>query len=212
MTAELALLPSSRTLRQWDLAAAVTSVVFTILGVVAGLQLWGLAELHRGLLEAADALGLTARAIALLGDVPFVGTGADQLADSVRETSVEIRGSADAARDDLQTLAVVVGIAGIAFPVLPLVLLYLPLRLARRRELRGLRRVLGGPVDPMLVEHLARAALRRVPYPELRRISDRPWADVEQGRHLHLAAAELRRLGVRPPPGWVAPGGRVNGG
>lgn len=209
---ELALLPSRRTLRRWDAVAAVMTAVFAVLGMVAGAQVWGLAELHRGLLEAAEALDLTARAIALLGDVPFVGGGADQLADSVRETSGEVRGSARAAREDVRMLAVVVGTSIVALPVLPLVLLYLPMRLARRRELRGLRQLLAGPVDPMLVEHLARAALRRVPYAELRRVSGRPWLDVEQGRHLHLAAAELRRLGVPPPPGWAAPDTRSRRG
>ena len=209
---ELALLPSHRTVGRWDGAAAVTTAVFTVLGVVAGAQVWGLAELYRGLLEAAEALDLTARAIALLGNVPLVGGGADQLADSVRETSVEVRGSAGAARANLRMLAVLLGTSIVALPILPLVLLYLPLRLARRRELRGLRRLLDGPVDPMLVEYLARAALRRVPYAELHRISGRPWLDVEQGRHLHLAAAELRRLGVAPPPGWAAPDTRSRRG
>ncbi|MHA6793787.1 hypothetical protein ACVGVM_09765 [Pseudonocardia bannensis] len=209
---ELALLPSHRTLRRWDAAAAVTTAVFAVLGVVAGLQVWGLANLHRGLLEAAEALDLTARGIALLGEVPLVGTGADQLADSLRQTSVEVRTSTAAARESLRTLALAVGAALAAIPLLPLALLYVPLRRARRRELRGLRQLLQDPVDPMLIEHLARAALRRVPYAELRRISCRPWLDVEQGRHLHLAAAELHRLGVRSPPGWATPDGRPDNG
>lgn len=55
----------------------------------------------------------------------------------------------------------------------------------------------------MLVEHLARAAVRRVPYGELRRVSENPWRDLERGEHTHLAAAELRRLGLSPPRGWT---------
>lgn len=53
------------------------------------------------------------------------------------------------------------------------------------------------------MEHLAHAALNRVPYSELRHVSGRPWQDVEQGRHRSLAAAELKRLGLRPPAGWA---------
>jgi hypothetical protein len=44
-----------------------------------------------------------------------------------------------------------------------------------------------------------------VPYAQLRRVSRQPWRDVEQGRHEHLAAAELRRLGLRPPDWPPAP-------
>ncbi|HXV92723.1 MAG TPA: hypothetical protein VD813_05455 [Pseudonocardia sp.] len=206
MTGELALVPSARTLRRWDAAAVLTAALFVGLGVAAGVQVWQLAELHRGLVQAADALDLTARAIALLGEIPLIGSGAGELAASVRDTAVEVRGSAAAARGDLRTLAVVIGTALAALALLPLLLAYVPLRVARSRELRGLRRRLAGPPDPVLVEHLARAALRRVPFGELRRISASPWRDVEEGRHLPFAAAELRRLGVRPPPGWTAAG------
>jgi hypothetical protein len=209
---ELALLPSGRTLRRWDVAVLAYTALFVLLGVVAGVQLWSLADLQRGLLEATEALDLTARAIALLGEVPLVGEGADQLAGSVRDTSAQVRTSAAAAASDIRALAVVVGLAIVLVPVLPVLVLYLPLRLARSREVRGLRRLLAGPPDPLLVEHLARAALRRVPFAELRRVSEQPWRDVEQGRHEALAAAELRRLGLRPPAGRRADAAESRGG
>jgi hypothetical protein len=133
--------------RRWDVAALVYTTMFVLLGMIASVQLWSLANLQRGLLEATEALDL-----------------------------------------------------------------YLPLRLARSREARGLRRLLAGSPDPLLVEHLARAALRRVPYSELRRLSDQPWREVEQGRHVPLAAAELRRLGLRPPAGWRADTAEPRGG
>ncbi len=204
MVSELALLPSGRTLRRWDVATLVYTAVFAALGVVAGVQLWNLAELHRALLEAAQALDQTSRAIALVGEVPVVGDGAAELAGSVRDTAAQVRTGALAAATDVRTLAVVVGVALVVLPLAPVLALYVPLRVARAREVRGLRRLLAGPADPMLVEHLARAALRRVPYSELRHVSGRPWRDVEQGRHVALAAAELRRLGVRPPAAWSA--------
>lgn len=201
---ELALLPSRRTVRRWDLAAVATVVLFGVLGVLTTVRVWALADLDRPLLEAAEALDLTARAIDAVGRIPLVGDSADQLAAGVRETAAEVRVGAGAAQEDLRAVAVLLGVAVVAMPVVPLLLTYLPLRLARRRELRGLRRMLREPVDPMLVEHLARAALRRVPFGELRRVSCRPWADVDRGHHRQLAAAELRRLGVTPPPGWEA--------
>jgi hypothetical protein len=199
VVSELALVPSGLTLRRWDVAAAVYTLAFLSLGAVAGWQIWSLAELHRSLLEGADALSLTARAVGLVGELPVVGNGADQLAGSITDTAAQLRTNALAVRTQVHALAVVVGVAIALLPTVPLLALYLPLRVARARELAGLRRKLAGPADPLLVEHLAHAALRRVPYAQLRRVSRHPWRDVEQGRHEHLAAAELRRLGLRPP-------------
>ena len=203
MVSELALLPSGRTLRRWDALAVLFTLVFVGLGAGAAWQVWSLAELDRSLLQAADALDLTARAVGLVGQLPVVGSGAGQLAGSITDTAAQVRANATTARAQVHVLAVVLGAAVALLAVVPLVAFYLPLRVARARELAGLRRKLAGTVDPMLVEHLAHAALRRVPYSALRRVSPQPWRDVEQGCHEHLAAAELRRLGVTPPSGWT---------
>lgn len=206
MVSELALLPSGRSLRRWDLAAAAYVLACIAVGVAAGWQIWSLADLHRSLLAGADALTSTARAVGLVGQVPVIGSGADQLAGSITDTADQMRRNAVTVRTQVHALAVVVGAAIAVLPTVPVVALYVPLRVARGREVAGLRRRLAGQVDPMLVEHLARAALRRVPYSELRHVSGRPWQDVEQGRHRHLAAAELKRLGLRPPQGWADAG------
>jgi hypothetical protein len=201
---ELALIPSRRTVQWCDVAAVVATALFAALGVLAGAHVAALAELHGAMLEAARALDLTARAVALVSDVPFIGDDAGRLADSVRETANSVRASATTVQDELQALGLVVGVVIAAIPVIPLVLLYVPLRLVRRRELGRLRRELHETTEPALVEHLARAAVRRVPYRELRRVSARPWLDIEQGRHAHLAAVELHRLGISSP-GWISP-------
>lgn len=211
MMSELALVPSARTMRRWDLAAALCGTLVVVLGFLAGLQVWQLAELHRGLLGAAEALDTTSRALGLLEDVPIVGGGADELAGEVATTAAQVRAGALGARSDVRTLGLLLMVGIVVLGLLPLLLVYLPVRLARTRELRGLRRHLAAePPDPLLVEHLARAALRRVPFGDLRRVGDRPWRDVDEGRHHELAAAELRRLGVPPPPAWT--GGRAPGG
>lgn len=196
MSTEFALLPSRRTIRWLDAVSILTGVVFLTLGLVLGSQLWNLAQLHRGLLDAAAALDTTARAINTIGGAPFIGDSARGLAADITAAAQNVRASAVQARDALGAVALGVGAVVALLGLLPVVLLYLPLRLARRRELRGLRRELAAPADPMLVEHLARAAVRRLPYAELRRVSPHPWRDLERGHHGPLAAAELRRLGL----------------
>jgi hypothetical protein len=204
MMMEIALIPGHRTVRWCDLAAAALTAVFATLGVLTGVQLAGLAEVHSALLQAAHALGMTAQAVALVDDVPFIGDDAGRLADSVRATAAEVRTSAADIRDDLRTLGLLIGVVIAAIPIVPLILLYVPFRLARLRELRRLRLMLAEPAEPALVAQLAVAAVHRIPYRELRQVSPHPWLDLHEGRHAHLAAAELHRLGVRPPA-WLGP-------
>jgi hypothetical protein len=207
VVSELALVPSFRTLRRWGAAAAVYTRVFVTLGAVAGWQIWLPAELHRSLLEVAAALTSTARAVGLVGEVPMIGAGADQLAGSITDTAAEVGRNAVAVRGQVHVLAVVVGVAVVLLLTVPLVAVSLPRRVARAREVAGLQRKLAGWTDPMLVEHVADAALSRVPFAELRHVSGQPWQDVEQGRHRPVAVAELTRLGLRPPAGWAGTGG-----
>lgn len=230
MTGEFALVPHHRTVRRLDIATGAIVVGFVALGLAVGMQLWNLAQLHRGLLDVATALDSTARAVDLVAGAPLIGGDAQRLADDVGAAAAQVRTSAVLARDATRAVAVGVGLAIALSAVLPVAVFYLPLRVARRRELRALTRLLARPVDPALVEHLARTAVRRVPFGELRRVSGDPWRDLERGHHVDLAAAELRRLGV-PVPAWserasdpatdpatdpalprAGPGGRVDGG
>lgn len=205
MIRELALLPGARTIRRLDVLSVMIVIGFAAFGLFAGLHLWGLAGLHRGLLGAATGLESTGLAIASLADLPLVGDAAQRQADNVVRTATEVRTGALAVRDSVQMLAVVVGVAIVLLAVVPVAVLYLPLRLARRRQLSELRRMLSEPIEPMLVEHLAREAVRRAPYRELRQMSQHPWRDLGRGDHVHFAAAELRRLGLPPPRSWPAP-------
>lgn len=212
MMAELALLPSRRTIRRLDVAVALTTAVFVALGVLAGLELARLARLGAGLMDAAAALDQAFLVLRALSEVPLVGPAVDPLATDVRQTAISTRTGGVDATAAISRLAVVIGLSIALIPLPALLTVYLPLRLARAREVRGLRRLLTGgrPVDEMLVAHLAHGATTRLPYPRLRQVSRDPWADLIAGRHHQLAAAELRRLGLRPPPDWSVPPGQAS--
>lgn len=205
MIGELSLLPSRRAIRRLDIAAATTAVTFLALGVFAGIQMLRLSELSSSLRDAAVAIEQTGQALATIAELPVVGPPVAPLADSVTQTAVSTRMNAEEAAGAVKLLAVIVGLAVALIPM-PLLAGYLPLRKSRLREQRGLRRKLaaGDDVDPMLVAHLAHGAVSRLPYSRLRQISRDPWSDLAAGRHEHLAAAELRRLGVPVPAAWEA--------
>ncbi|HVL82706.1 MAG TPA: hypothetical protein VM367_00200 [Pseudonocardia sp.] len=113
----LALLPGRHLLRRLDLLAAVTLVVFLALGVLAGLALARLAQLGPALADVAGSLDLTARAIALVGEVPVVGESADRLSGSVAQAAGSVAASATEVEQGWWTLA---GAVGIAIALLPI--------------------------------------------------------------------------------------------
>ncbi|MGH4010449.1 MAG: hypothetical protein ACRDTH_20195, partial [Pseudonocardiaceae bacterium] len=129
MIRQLALLPDARTIRRLDVLSVVIVIGFAAFGLFAGLYLWGLAGLHRGLLGAATGLESSGRAIASLADLPLVGDAAQRQADNVVRTAVQVRTGALEVRDSVQLMAVVVGVAIALLAVVPVAVLYLPLRL-----------------------------------------------------------------------------------
>jgi predicted PurR-regulated permease PerM len=199
---QLSLWPDGRLLRRLDVVVAVWTLVFLVHGVVAGIELWNLSGLSTTLRQASTAIDEAGRGVALVQHIPLIGTGAGTLADSIQASAVNLRADAAQVGSTARVLSVVIGVAVVLVGLAPLTLMYLPLRIARSRETRALARLLRQPAELLLVEHLAHAAVNRLPYSQLRRLTPTPWRDLEQGHHHHLAAAELRRLGVPVPPEW----------
>lgn len=190
-------------IRRLDALVVAMVVVFTGLGVVAGLELARLARFSTSLLDAAKALDQIGHTLNVLAGLPFVGRGLGPAAASVQQTAASTRSSAVDAAASVHVVAVVLGVAIAAVPLLPLLGGYLPLRIARFTEIRRLRRLLTArPVDPQLVAHLAHGGVSRLPYARLQQITRDPWGDLVAGRHHDLAAAELQRLGIAPPRDW----------
>ncbi len=202
MIAELALLPDRRAVRRMDLVAAVWTVVFLVLGVVAGVELWRLSRVQDTLHQVNSAVKAAGDAVGLFASLPLVGSAAGRLAGTIGNAAGAVNSGADQVGSSARVLAVVIGLALILMGVAPLAMIYLPLRLARRRELVALAALLREDRDPLLVAHLAHAAVTRLPYSQLRRLTATPWRDLAEHRYHRLAAAELRRLGAVVPGDW----------
>jgi hypothetical protein len=107
--------------------------------------------------------------------------------------------SARTARANARSVGTLLGVSIALIPSLPVLILYVPPRVAGARERRALERAVAGGVDRWLQEVLARRALVHLPYHRLRRVSEDPLEDLRQGRHARLADAELEWFGVPPP-------------
>ncbi|MEO6879892.1 MAG: hypothetical protein ABI181_02945 [Mycobacteriaceae bacterium] len=203
MIGELALLPDKRAVRRMDVAAAVWAAVFLLLGVLAGVELWRLSRVEVTLHRVSSAVGAAGDAVGLLARVPVVGSGAGRLAATIGTAAASVNVGADQVGSSARVLAVVIGLALALLGIAPLLVIYLPLRVTRRRELAALAALLAGDPDPLLVAHLAHAAVSRLPYNQLRRVTTTPWQDLADHRYHRLAAAELSRLGARVPDQWT---------
>ncbi|PRY20207.1 hypothetical protein [Pseudosporangium ferrugineum] len=177
-------------------------VVFWVVPWVAlagwiGFSLWELADVGNTLVQSGQTLDSAGQALQRAGDIPLIGDVPEQLGNQVRTTAADIidRGQQSLAygRQLAVLLAVAVGLA----PVVPVLLPYLPARLARRREAETVRRLLRDPDRrPSLDVYLAHRAVSTLPLQRMEALTADPWDDLTHGRVGMLAAAELARMGI----------------
>jgi hypothetical protein len=193
--------PPRRTVLLLDAAVVAWLAVWLVAGVLVAREVEELNELTETMEVAAGAIEETGDVLRTVGNVPFIGGQVTELAERIQRTGARTRQSAAESRDTVSSLSRLLGVSVAAMPILLLLLLYLPLRLLWRREAESIRRALRrDPSDAVLDEFLARRAVLSLPYARLRRLTENPWRDLEDGRHAALADAELARLGIRRPP------------
>jgi hypothetical protein len=191
-------LASAHSVRLIDAALALWTVGWILIGVAVSRDIASLAELSDNTVTVGTALRGSGQTIARLGEIPLFGERLADVGRRIERSGREVQASGISARTNIDHLSKLLGTSLAIVPTVPLVLLYLPFRLGRAREVRAIRRASGRPGgDPMLVEFLARRALTNLSYDRLREVSADPYGDVAAGTFGPLAEAELRRLGLR---------------
>ncbi len=172
-------------------------ICWAVLWVVVGIVV---AHEVRGLAEISDTVAAVGRATTAVGEtiraLPLVGGSFEEPAEDISAAGREAVTSAQAARESARSVATLLGLSIALIPTLPVLLLYVPGRVAGARERRALSLTIERGREPWIDELLARRALVHLPVRRLRAISDDPLADVREGRHGALAAAELEWFGV----------------
>jgi len=183
--------------RSLSIAVALWVVLWIVVGAVTGFQVRQLTDVSDSLVEAAEALDVAGIALQDIGRLPLVGERPEALGNEVRETAREIDRAGAASRETVRTVSVLLGLALVLIPIVPVVAVYLPLRRVGTRERKALKRALAdGGQDPGLEEFLAHRAVQNLPYDTLREVSADPWGDLRRGSFRRLANAELTRLGL----------------
>jgi hypothetical protein len=181
-----------------DAAVLLWAVGWIVVGVLVAREVKALGELSETVVVGGDALDDAGRALESLESVPFVGEEIRDVGERTQRAAESARASGRTSRESVDSLSLLLGLAIALGPSIPLVALYVPMRLAWNRDLRSLRRALAAhPGEPGLEEYLARRAALALPYDRLFLTTATPWGALAAADRRRLSEAELERVGIR---------------
>jgi hypothetical protein len=129
-----------------------------------------------------------------------VGSRIAPLVNTAAREAASVQTSGRVSAQSVRQLSLLLGLAVVIAPTIPLLVLYVPLRISQEREARAFRRALAnGADDSAFEEFLAQRAVQNLPYHRLQGITTNPWREIREGNFRALADAELKRVGVRRP-------------
>ena len=196
-------LRTATTVTAWDGVVACWVVFWVVVGAATGYLIWQVTSLSDGVLAAGRALHTAGSALQDLSGTPLIGERTGELGNQVVDTAARVEAGGARAMTSLHGLAVLIGIAVSLGPLSPVLVVYLPRRLAWRREVREVAAALQSPdLHDAAVHQLARRAVSNLGLLELLAITPDPEADISAGRSRSLARAELHRLGLSVPESW----------
>ena len=192
------LLPSAHALRLVDIAMALWVAAWIGLGVAIGINIHQLIGLSHTVSADGKAVQEVGKSLSAVAGVPFVGKAIGSTAQQVQSAGASAVASGASSASSIRTLSVLLAVAVALLPSMPVFGFYLPLRLARRRETRAVRKALREHgLDAGLTAFLAQRAVVTLDYDRLRDAANASGA-AGKGQGKRLAAAELRRLGIDP--------------
>jgi len=180
-------------IRTLDIVVVAWVLAWALAGITIGREIRSLAAVTDSARDTGLATQRAADALDALAGVPLVGGAVGDSAATIREAGRSAVEGAERGRTRVLRLGTLVGALIAVVPSLPLLLLYLPGRLAQLRDRRDIAVRLGAPD---MEELLATRAVAHLSYRELLVITPDPAEDLREGRHGPLADAELARLGL----------------
>jgi len=198
------------TIRLLDGLVVFWFVLWLVVGGWSGYTIWNLSDLGDTVTESGESIQSAGEALEALGGVPLVGERPLELGREASATGVDIAQRGQQVESELRQLSLLLGLAIALMPTTPVLGLYIPQRLARRRDLKSLSRALrssgshsesGSDSESAatLDRYLAERAIRSLPYASVHALVGDPWRALDDGRSRPLADAELARVGLRRP-------------
>jgi hypothetical protein len=195
-----AYLLSARAVRVLDIAALVWCAVWAAAGVLVWHDIRVQSGLSENVIKIGAAVRETGEALGVVGGLPLVGGGIADFADRITSSGAEVESSGVASRGGIARIAAVSGLAVGILPAVMVLLLYLPARLAWRRDVSAVAAQLArSQEDATFERYLARRACMALSWDRLEAIAADPWREADGGDPRALADAELERLGLSRP-------------
>jgi hypothetical protein len=180
--------PPSRGVRlAVDAAIAGWLIAWVLIGLQVGREVRQLTELNDTVVLAGGAIEETGDVLEEVGRIPFVGAPVGDLADRIRQTGRSASRNAASSRQSVEDLSTLLGVSIALIPTIPLVAVWIPLRLRWRRERLAVKRALATG-SPDLERLLAERARTSLPLDQVLAL---------EADRKGLADAELERLGLR---------------
>lgn len=187
----------AKTIRALDVGVVVWAVVWLALAVMTAVEVRSLRYLSTTLVRSSDVLADTADVLASIEDVPVLGSRVKDVQASVRTAAESTRESGLDSRDSIKDLSILLGVLIFLVPLLPVLLLYLPLRISWNREVETIRAgIETSGADAAFRDFLARRAVQNLGFERLRELGIQPWDRIPAERRDELARAEVMRLGI----------------
>lgn len=168
------------------------------MGVAVAQDIRGLIELSDTVITVGRAVEDTGGAVSSLGSVPLVGDRVGPVGESVTQAGRSAVESGVSSRDSVRRTGTLLGLSIALIPTLPVLLGYVPRRVAVIRRRRALVDALRHDRGRDVEAYLAVRALIDLPLDRLPRRGDLAFRDLVEGRHTELAQAELAWLGIDP--------------
>lgn len=187
--------------RARQVAIDVAVLLWVALWVTLGMHLHDLVTMlavpGEGLTQVGGSLARGAAGIAgALDDVPLIGEGVAAPFSSLRDAADGLVRAGETTREVAHRLALWLSVIAAGAPIALVLGPWLAWRVLWARRASAARQLRD---DPASIRLLALRAAATRPVRELQAVSDDPVRDLEE-RPEALAALELRRLGLRPPP------------
>ena len=171
-----------------------------MLGIAATKRINHLGTLGDGLISAGDSVAGVGHAIGGLADTPIIGGSIGAVADKIDALGASTAQQGRNGKAAVWKAALAIGILITLLPTLPILVIWIPARVAVERERASLRAALTAN-EPGVWEYLALQAVDDMSFRDLHKVSADPWEDIRQGRYETLARVELDRLGLTVPAG-----------
>jgi hypothetical protein len=178
-----------------DVLVLLWTVAWLVLGITVGTFVERLGSVGESVEGAGHAIHRAGDAVGRLSEVPLVGEGFEAVANEIHTIGDETVQNGRSVEQDIDTLALLIGVGLAVGPTLPVLAVWIPPRMSRERERRALRRSLKSG-DGVALAYLANRAVAGRLFRELRTASDDPVADLAAGRYEALAALELEHLAL----------------